>query len=39
LDSGAVTVEQMNDILSGIGYEPIIEYEQVAVSSFARQSQ
>ena len=39
LDSGAVTVDQMNDILSGIGYEPIIEYEQVAVSSFDRQSQ
>lgn len=32
LDSGAVTVDQMNDILSGIGYEPNIEYEEVTLS-------
>lgn len=39
LDSGYVTVEQMNNILEGIGYEPNIEYEKVALSSFDRQTQ
>lgn len=33
LDSGAVTVEQMNSILEGIGYEPNIEYETVEIES------
>lgn len=33
LDSGAVTVDQMNAILSGIGYEPNIEYETVEIES------
>ena len=39
LDSGHTTVQQMNKILEGIGYEPNIEYEKVALSSFDRSTQ
>ena len=39
LDSGAVTVEQMNSILEGIGYEPDIQYERVEVASTAESAQ
>ena len=33
LDAGAITTEQMNDILEGIGFEPTIEMETVTVDS------
>lgn len=39
LDSGAMTVDQMNDLLSGIGYDPVIEYEEVDSKSFDRSKQ
>jgi hypothetical protein len=32
LQSGAVTVDQMNSILSGIGFSPKIEYKKMKLS-------
>ena len=39
LDSGAVTVNEMNGILSGIGFNPVIEYKEMSVTDFQKSKQ
>ena len=39
LDSGAVTVDEMNTILSGIGFSPVIEYKEMTLGEAKRLNQ